>query len=51
LAVKQYELRNHIDKKHMKIPQHIELENPSFEIEDLRRLIKSTTKDLVGFPE
>ena len=29
------------------MPVHIELQNPTFEIEDLKRLIKTTTKDLV----
>ena len=29
------------------MPQHIELQNPTFEIEDLKKLIKMTTKDLV----
>jgi hypothetical protein len=39
--------QNGIDKHRVKIPQHIELQSPTFEIEDLKRLIKSTTKDLV----
>jgi len=46
LAMKQYELSNGVDKKHMKIPQHLEIKHPSFEIQDLHKLIKQTTDDL-----
>jgi len=46
LAMKQYELNNGIDKKHMKIPQHLEIKHPSFEVQDLHKLIKQTTDDL-----
>lgn len=47
LAMRQYEMQNGIDKRHMKIPQHIEIKHSRFEIEDLKKLIKTTTKDLV----
>ena len=47
LAMRQYEMQNGIDKRHIKIPQHIEIQHPRFEIEDLKKLIKTTTKDLV----
>ena len=30
----------------MKIPQHLEVRSPKFEIDDLKKLIKSTTQDL-----
>merc|ERR1712241_282502 len=46
LAVRQNELRNGIDRKHMKIPGHLEVQSPNFEIDDLKKLIKSTTADL-----
>ena len=46
LAVRQNEISQGIDKKHMKIPQHLEIQSPKFEIDDLKKLIKSTTKDL-----
>ena len=46
LAVRQNELRQGIDRKHMKIPQHLDHQNPNFEIDDLKKLIKSTTQDL-----
>ena len=46
LAVKQNEISQGIDRKHMKIPQHLEFQNPRFEIDDLKKLIKSTTQDL-----
>merc|ERR550532_3293611 len=29
-----------IDKKHMKIPKHVELKHPTFEVADLQKLIK-----------
>ena len=48
LAMRQYEVQNGIDKRHIKIPQHIEIQSPTFEIDDLRKLIKTTTKDLVS---
>jgi len=46
LAQKQYEMSQGIDRKHMKIPQHLEIKHPSFEVADLQRLIKQTTDDL-----
>ena len=46
LAVRQNELKQGIDRKHMKIPQHLEVRSPNFEIDDLKKLIKSTTQDL-----
>ena len=46
LAIKQNEIRQGIDRKHMKIPQHLEVRSPKFEIDDLKKLIKSTTQDL-----
>jgi len=39
-AVRHYEESNGIDKKHMKIPTHLDHNNPhTFESEDLKRLI------------
>lgn len=46
LIVKQNEISQGIDKKHLKIPQHLEVRSPRFEIDDLKKLIKSTTQDL-----
>lgn len=46
LAVKQNEIAQGIDKKHMKIPQHLEIKSHKFEIDDLKKLIKTTTQDL-----
>jgi len=46
LAQKQYEMNQGIDKKHMKIPKHVELKHPTFEVADLQKLIKQTTDDL-----
>jgi len=45
--MRQYEVQNGIDKRHFKIPQHIEVQHATFEIEDLKKLIKTTSKDLV----
>ncbi len=44
--MRQNEIAQGIDKKHLKIPQHVEIKSPTFEIDDLKRLIKATTKDL-----
>ena len=33
-------------KKHLKIPQHLDVRNPKFDVDDLKKLIKSTTEDL-----
>ena len=46
LMVKHNEINQGIDKKHLKIPQHLEVRSPKFEIDDLKKLIKSTTQDL-----
>jgi len=46
LAQKQLELKSGIDRKHIKIPQHLELQHQSFEVADLQKLIKQTTQDL-----
>ncbi|RVE51012.1 hypothetical protein evm_004303 [Chilo suppressalis] len=49
LATKQYELTNHLDTHMGKVPtnEHLDHGNPhTFEIEDLKRLIKKTTEDL-----
>eukprot|EP00092_Neocalanus_flemingeri_P023705 GFUD01025710.1.p1 GENE.GFUD01025710.1~~GFUD01025710.1.p1 ORF type:complete len:542 (-),score=186.06 GFUD01025710.1:622-2247(-) len=46
LAQKQFEIKQGIDRKHMKIPQHLEIKHPSFEVADLQKLIKQTTDDL-----
>lgn len=49
LANKQYELSNDIEREHMKMPLHVDHTNShTFEIEDLRRLIKKTTEDLAA---
>jgi len=46
LAQKQFELNSGLDRKHVKIPQHVELKHKSFEVADLQKLIKQTTRDL-----
>ncbi|KAM7358306.1 nucleobindin 1 [Cochliomyia hominivorax] len=47
LAKKEYELENEIDRDHLKINQHIDHANEhTFEIEDLKKLIKKTAEDL-----
>ena len=46
LAIKQNEIQQGIDRKHIKIPEHLEVRSPRFEIDDLKKLIKSTTLDL-----
>merc|ERR1712226_210274 len=46
LFVKQNEINQGIDKKHLKIPQHLDVRNPKFDVSDLKKLIKSTTEDL-----
>lgn len=46
-AMRQYEHANGIDRRHMKIPAHLDPNNPhTFEAEDLRKLIVQTTRDL-----
>lgn len=40
LATKEFELENGLDIEHLKIPEHLDHENPhSFEIDDLKKLI------------
>ena len=46
LAVKQYEKNRGIDRQNLKMPVHIDVSNHKFEIEDLKKLIQSTTNDL-----
>nr|CAD7424544.1 unnamed protein product [Timema monikensis] len=48
LANKEFEIRNGVDREHLKIgPEHLDHANPhTFEIEDLRKLIAKTTADL-----
>ena len=46
LAVKQYEKHNGIDRQNLKMPGHIDISNHRFDVEDLKKLIKSTTNDL-----
>merc|ERR1712226_724215 len=46
LAVKQYENNRGIDRQNLKMPGHIDVSNHQFDVEDLRKLIKSTTNDL-----
>jgi len=46
IAQQQYEMSQGIDRKHMKIPQHIEFKTANFEVSDLQKLIKQTTDDL-----
>merc|ERR1712226_1754076 len=46
LAVKHYENNQGIDRQNLKMPGHIDIKNHRFDIEDLRKLIKSTTNDL-----
>ena len=44
--MKQFEQDNGIDREHIKMPVHLEVGQESFEKEDLKKLILSTTKDL-----
>ncbi len=49
LATDYYELTNDIDREHMKIDDHDHIDHKNahtFEVEDLRRLIKTTAKHL-----
>ena len=46
LAMKEYEHNNGIDREHIKMPVHLEVGRDSFEKEDLKKLILSTTRDL-----
>lgn len=47
LAMQMYERTNEIDRKHLKIAEHLDHDNQhTFEIEDLRKLIVKTGEDL-----
>ncbi|XP_053953903.1 nucleobindin-2 [Anastrepha ludens] len=47
LVNKEFELENDIDRDHLKVLQHLDHHNEhTFEIEDLRKLIKKTSEDL-----
>lgn len=46
LAMKQFEHDNGIDREHIKMPGHLEVGGDTFEKEDLKKLILSTTRDL-----
>lgn len=46
LAMKQFEQNSGIDREHIKMPVHLEVGRESFEKEDLKKLILSTTRDL-----
>ncbi|CAG0881544.1 unnamed protein product [Cyprideis torosa] len=46
LAMQQYEQSQGIDKRHLKVPAHVDVTRHGFNEEDLHKLIKSTTKDL-----
>ena len=46
LMIKQNEINQEIDEKHLKIPQHLEVRSTKFKIDNLKKLIKSTTQDL-----
>ena len=47
MAQKQFEAKEGIDRKHFKIPQHLDIKSANFDVEDLQKLIKQTTADLV----
>ncbi|XP_076046210.1 uncharacterized protein LOC143028263 [Oratosquilla oratoria] len=47
LAQKEHEKESGIDRSRLKIPTHLDYKNPTrFEVEDLKKLIVQTTKDL-----
>ncbi|GBP11920.1 Nucleobindin-1 [Eumeta japonica] len=47
LANQKFEMENDIDRDHLKISQHLDHGNEhTFEIEDLKKLIKKTAEDL-----
>ena len=48
MAQKQFEAKEGIDRKHFKIPQHIDVKTANFDVSDLQKLIKQTTADLVS---
>uniref|UniRef100_A0A0K2VGS6 EFhand protein NUCB1 [Nasonia vitripennis] n=1 Tax=Lepeophtheirus salmonis TaxID=72036 RepID=A0A0K2VGS6_LEPSM len=45
-AMRQYELNMGLDRKHIIAPDHLQIDSARFEVEDLKRLIQSTTRDL-----
>lgn len=46
-AKQAYEAQNGIDRRHMKIPEHLDHKNSAtFEVEDLKKLIQKTADDL-----
>ena len=47
MAQKQFEAKEGIDRKHFKIPQHLDIKSSQFDVADLQKLIKQTTADLV----
>ena len=47
MAQRQFEAKEGIDRKHFKIPKHLDVKSANFDIEDLQKLIKQTTADLV----
>jgi len=46
MAMKQFEAKEGIDRKHFKIPQHLDVKSANFDVADLQKLIKQTTADL-----
>ncbi|XP_053970813.1 nucleobindin-2 isoform X2 [Hylaeus volcanicus] len=47
LATKENDIKYGLDTEHLKIPEHLDYVNTrSFEVQDLRKLIAKTTKDL-----
>ena len=48
MAQKQFEAKEGIDRKHFKIPKHLDVKSANFDVEDLQKLIKQTTADLVS---
>ena len=48
MAQRQFEAKEGIDRKHFKIPKHLDVKSANFDVEDLQKLIKQTTADLVS---
>jgi len=46
LSMKQMEMGQGLDRRHIKVPQHVDTRHPAFEVADLQKLIKQTTSDL-----
>ena len=46
LAVKQFEMQQGIDHSKLKMPNHLDLTDAKFQVNDLKKLIKATTNDL-----